>query len=55
MEREKPTDIWFLFRILEYVVNYGDFIRVTCILYVGIVESLHFQLRYKFGWESCMR
>jgi len=26
MEREKLINIWFVFRILEFVVNYGDFI-----------------------------
>jgi hypothetical protein len=31
--------VWFVFRILEYIVNYGDFICVTCILYVGLVEN----------------
>jgi hypothetical protein len=42
MEREKSVDIWFVFRILEFVVNFGDFICVTCILYVGMVEILNF-------------
>jgi len=34
MEREKLVDIWFVFRILEFYVNYGDFICVTriCVL-----------------------
>jgi len=44
MEREVLTDIWFVFRILELEVNFGDFICVTCILYVGIVEILNLQL-----------
>jgi hypothetical protein len=26
MEREKLVDVWFVFRIWEYEVNYGDFI-----------------------------
>jgi len=25
-EREKLFDIWFVFRIWEFIVNYGDFI-----------------------------
>ena len=29
MEREKLVDILFVFRILEFVVNYVDFICVT--------------------------
>jgi len=49
MEREKLVDIWFVFRILELEVNFGNFISVTCILCVGMVEILNLQLRYKFG------
>ena len=49
MHEKRETDIWFVFRILEFEVNFGDFICVTCILYVGIVEFLNLQLRYKFG------
>jgi len=49
MQREKLVDTWFVFRILEFVVNYGDFICVTCILYIGMVEILNLQLRYKYG------
>jgi len=49
MQREKLVDILFVFRILEFVVNYGDFKCVTGILYVGIVEILNLLLRYKFG------
>jgi hypothetical protein len=48
MLEKGETDIWFVFRILEFEVNFGDFICVTCILYVGIVEFLNLQLRYKF-------
>jgi len=29
MEIEGLINIWFVFRILEFVVNYGDFVRVT--------------------------
>jgi hypothetical protein len=36
-------------RILEFEVNFGDFICVTFILYVGVVEILNLQLGYKFG------
>jgi hypothetical protein len=43
MEREKLVDIWFVFRILEFEVNYSDFICV------GMVEILQLRLRYKFG------
>jgi len=45
MEREKLVDIWFVFRILEFVVNFGDFMCVTCILYVGPVENFKFAVR----------
>ena len=55
MEREELFDIWFLFRIWEFVVNYGDFICLPCILYVGMVESFKLQLGYKFGWASYTR
>jgi len=33
-ERDKLFDIWFMFRIWEFVVNYDYFICLTCILYV---------------------
>ena len=50
MEREKIVDIWFVFRIWEFEVNFGDFICVICILYVGLVEiSFNLLLGYKFG------
>jgi len=49
MERQKLVDIWFVFRILELEVNFGDFISVTRILCVGLVDILNLQLRYKFG------
>jgi hypothetical protein len=45
MEREKLVDIWFVLRILEFEVNFGDFICVTCILYVGLVENFKFAVR----------
>ena len=44
MNGKKETDIQFVFRILEFVVNCGDFICVTCILCVGLVEILNLQL-----------
>ena len=43
MERGKVVDILFEFISLEFVVNCGDFKCVSCVLYVGIVEILHFQ------------
>ena len=49
MEREELTDIWFVFRILEFEVNSGHFICVPCILCVGMVDILNMQLGYKFG------
>jgi hypothetical protein len=45
MEREKLIDIWFVLRILEFEVNFADFICVTCILYVGLVENFQFAVR----------
>jgi hypothetical protein len=41
MEREKVSDIWFVFRILEFEVSFGDFMCVTCTLCVGMVEILN--------------
>jgi hypothetical protein len=29
MHQKSETDIWFVFRILEFEVNYGDLICVT--------------------------
>ena len=49
MEREKLTSIWFALNFLEFVVNYGDFICVAYILYVGLVKILNLQLGYKFS------
>jgi hypothetical protein len=45
MERKKLVYIWFVFRIWEFEVNYGDFMRVTCILYVDLVENFKFAVR----------
>ena len=42
MEREKLTNICFVFNILEFV-------HVTCILYVDFVEISNLHLIYKFG------
>jgi len=47
MEREKLVHIWFVFRILEFEVNFGDFMCVTCILYAGLMEN--YKLVCKFG------
>ena len=47
MHGKRDTDIWFVFRISEFEVNFGDVICVTCILCVGLVEILNLQLRYK--------
>jgi hypothetical protein len=41
MEREKLVDIWFVFRFWEFEVNCGNFICVTCVLCVGLVENLN--------------
>jgi uncharacterized membrane protein len=51
MEREKLVDIWFVFRIWKFEVNYGNFICVTCILYVGLVENFKISVRMKV-WLS---
>jgi len=48
-KRAKLTAIWYAFRILQFEMNSGNFIRVTCISYVGLVEILNLQLKYKFG------
>jgi len=37
-----------VFRILEFVVNFDNFVRVSCILYIDLVETLNLQLGYKF-------
>ena len=44
-EREKSVDIWFVFRIWECEVNYGDFISVTCISYADLVENFRSAVR----------
>jgi hypothetical protein len=41
-----------VFGILEIVVN---FIRVTCFLYVGLMEISNLQLRYNFSRASYTR
>ena len=45
MERERLVDIRFVFRIWDYEVNCGDFICVTCISYVDLVENFKFAVR----------
>jgi hypothetical protein len=45
----RETDIWFAFRLLQFEMNYVNFICVTCISYVGLAEILNLQLKYKFG------
>jgi len=44
------TSHWFVFRIWEFEVNYGDFIYVTCILYVGFVKNFNLQLGYIYNF-----
>ena len=48
-------DIWFVFRIWKFLVNYGAFICLTCILYVVLVENFNSHLGYKFGSASNKR
>ena len=55
MEGEKLVHIWFVFEILELVVNIGNFKRTICTCLIGMMEILNLKLRYKFGWESCTR
>jgi hypothetical protein len=43
MERE--IDIWFVFGILEFEVNFGDFICVTSISYFGLAENFKFAVK----------
>jgi len=38
MEREKLTDIWFVFRILEFEVNFGDFIFLLIFVCYHVVN-----------------
>jgi hypothetical protein len=38
MEREKLVDIWFVFGVWNFEVNFDDFICITCILCVDLVE-----------------
>jgi hypothetical protein len=45
VEREILVDIWFVFRILECEMNFGDFICVACILCVGLVENFKLAVR----------
>jgi hypothetical protein len=49
MERQKLVGICFVFRIWEFEVNYGDFICVICILYVGLVDNFKLLLGHKHG------
>jgi hypothetical protein len=49
MQGENLVGIWFVFRILKFVVNYGDLVSVTFILYGGFLEILNLQLIYKFS------
>jgi hypothetical protein len=46
MHGKRETNILFVFRILEFEVNFGNFIRVACILHVGLVQTLNLQLGY---------
>ena len=32
MEGEELVNIWFVFEVLELVVNFGNFIRIACTL-----------------------
>jgi len=51
MEREKLVDIWFVFGIWNFEVNFGDFICITCILCVALVE--YFKIAVKIQvWLS---
>jgi hypothetical protein len=43
--KEKLVYIWFVYRIWEFEVNYGDFISVTCILNVDLVGNFKFAVR----------
>jgi hypothetical protein len=52
MERENLVDIWFVFRIWVFEVNYGDFICVTCFLYVDLVENFKFAVRICFAKQG---
>jgi hypothetical protein len=43
MDREKLINIQLVFRILEFVVNFDNFIRVTFISYIDLVKILNLQ------------
>jgi hypothetical protein len=47
--KERLVNIWFVFRILEFVVNNVDFICVACFCMLAWWKILNLQLRYKFG------
>ena len=48
MERENLTDICFVFRILEFEVNFCDFICAAYIVFVGDLDSNN------KGWKQSM-
>jgi len=45
MNREKLVGIWFVFRIWKFEVNYANFICVTFIMCVGLVENFKIAFR----------
>jgi hypothetical protein len=49
MEREKLIDIWSVFRICKFEVNYGDIICIIFIFPVGMLENCKLQLGYRLG------
>jgi len=40
------VDIWLVFINLDFEMRSDNFTRVTCILYIDLVETLNFLLRY---------
>ena len=39
-------NIWLVFISLDFEVRFDNFTRATCILYIDLVETLNFLLRY---------
>jgi len=45
MERYKLADIWFVFGIWNFEVNFGNFVCITCILFVALVKCFKIAIK----------